>query len=153
MRREGSVLDSTALQHFFGLYPELAGMTATARPQEEELLENYGLSVVVLPTHHPCKRLDPLNTFYRAADTAFQERLDGLDAAVAGLVALHAGGEELLGPSSTWTYLIDDDPFREALGLHVSGNLALSLGAAIYSPLYMGAAQWRRLRRKRRTPR
>ena len=103
---------------------------------------------------------DPLLAFLREADTAFMalrdryqervvERFDQLALTPEGLEALRSAP---LGPSATWTYLVDDDPFRGALRLHVAGDLGLSIGAAIYSPLYMLAAIYRRIvdRRGRR---
>ncbi|MBK9316629.1 MAG: accessory Sec system translocase SecA2 [Acidobacteria bacterium] len=56
--KEGMILGTITLQHYFGLYPKLAGMTATARPEEEEFKEFYGLTTIVLPTNKPCNRRD-----------------------------------------------------------------------------------------------
>ena len=55
---------------------------------------------------------------------------------------------ELRGPSSTWTCLVDDDPFRQALSLHVAASLTLGIGAALYAPLYIPVALYRRFRRR-----
>jgi len=41
---------------FVALYPRAAGMTGTARPAEREFRSIYGLKVVRIPTHHPCRR-------------------------------------------------------------------------------------------------
>jgi preprotein translocase subunit SecA len=57
-RSEGRVLGSITLQHFFHLYPKLAGMTATAQPSAEELKEFYGLRVVAIPPNKPSVRAD-----------------------------------------------------------------------------------------------
>ena len=38
-------------------------------------------------------------------------------------------------PSATWTYLINDNPFENELGLQLMGNMGLSIGAGIYGPL------------------
>ncbi|MGB9005718.1 MAG: accessory Sec system translocase SecA2 [Candidatus Aminicenantales bacterium] len=57
-RPEGRVFGSITLQHYFRLYPRLAGMTATAQPAAAELHEFYGLGVTVIPPHHPCLRRD-----------------------------------------------------------------------------------------------
>jgi len=54
----GRVLGSIALQQYFGLYPRLCGMTATARSAAPELAEFYGLKVVVVPPHVPSGRED-----------------------------------------------------------------------------------------------
>ena len=55
---EGRVLGSIALQQFFGLYPRLCGMTATARSAAAEFREFYGLNVVIVPPHVPSLRED-----------------------------------------------------------------------------------------------
>ncbi len=55
---EGRILGSIALQQYFGLYPRLCGMTATARSAAPELGEFYGLTVVVVPPHVPSVRED-----------------------------------------------------------------------------------------------
>ncbi len=39
--------------------------------------------------------------------------------------------EGLKGPSSTWTYLINDDPFRDQLSMALGGNVAFAAGAAL----------------------
>jgi preprotein translocase subunit SecA len=57
-RSQGRILGSITLQHFFRLYPKLAGMTATAQPSAEELKEFYGLRVVVIPPNKPSVRTD-----------------------------------------------------------------------------------------------
>ncbi len=57
-KSEGRILGSITLQHYFRLYPVLCGMTATAAPSAAELKEFYGLSVVIIPPHLPCGRVD-----------------------------------------------------------------------------------------------
>jgi preprotein translocase subunit SecA len=52
-RGGGTVLGSITIQHFLGLYPKLAGMTATARSSADELREFYGRNVVVVPRTGP----------------------------------------------------------------------------------------------------
>ena len=54
----GRILGSIALQQYFGLYPRLCGMTATARSAAPELADFYGLKVVVVPPHVPSIRED-----------------------------------------------------------------------------------------------
>ncbi len=57
-RSGGTVLGSMTIQHFLGLYPKLAGMTATARSSADEFREFYGRNVVVVPPNRPCIRVD-----------------------------------------------------------------------------------------------
>ncbi len=60
----GQILGSMTLQHVLGLYPRLAGMTATARPAAAELARVYGLRVVPIPPHRPCQRIDLPDLIY-----------------------------------------------------------------------------------------
>jgi preprotein translocase subunit SecA len=86
---QGDILGSISLQHFFRLYPRLAGMTATARPEEEELAETYGLEVVVIPPNRPCVRVD-------AVDRVFSHREAKFTAVVREVCAAHALGRPVL---------------------------------------------------------
>jgi preprotein translocase subunit SecA len=62
---EGSeTIASITYQNFFRLYPKIAGMTGTAKTEELEFENIYNLSVSVLPTFRPLKRLDLPDTIY-----------------------------------------------------------------------------------------
>ncbi len=92
--REGMILGTINLQHYFGLYPKLAGMTATARPEEEEFREFYGLTTVVLPTNRPCIRRD-------LPDRIFTHREAKTKAIIQKIVEiLESGRPVLVGTSS-----------------------------------------------------
>ncbi|MCH5196252.1 MAG: DEAD/DEAH box helicase [Oscillospiraceae bacterium] len=61
----GRIIGSIALQYFARLYPKLAGMTGTAESAREEFEKFYGITVEVIPTRLPCKRIDdPLELYY-----------------------------------------------------------------------------------------
>ena len=88
-RPEGRVLGSIALQHFLRLYPNLAGMTATARSSADELGQIYDLGTVVIPPHRPCVREDlPDHVFTHAAAKEA--------AVIAEIERVHATGRPLL---------------------------------------------------------
>lgn len=53
------------LQNYFRLYKKLAGMTGTAKTEEDEFYKVYGLSVVVIPTNKPMIRNDQPDLVYR----------------------------------------------------------------------------------------
>lgn len=57
-KRDGRVLGSITVQHLVTNYTRLCGMTGTASAAAEELHATYGLGVVVIPTHVPCRRRD-----------------------------------------------------------------------------------------------
>ncbi len=65
IRRETQTLAQVTLQHYFKLYKGLAGMTGTAKTEEEEFKEIYGLEVVVIPTHKPMIREDLPDVLFR----------------------------------------------------------------------------------------
>jgi preprotein translocase subunit SecA len=88
-KSEGRVLGSITLQHYFQLYPTLCGMTATAQPSAAELKEFYGLSVVVIPSHRPCVRVDE-------PDAVFTGRAAKAHALVREIKEVHASGRPIL---------------------------------------------------------
>lgn len=53
---ENTTYATIGLQNFFKLYPNLAGMTATAMTQADEFREIYGMKAVKIPTNKPCIR-------------------------------------------------------------------------------------------------
>ncbi len=85
----GRILGSIALQQYFGLYPRLCGMTATARSAAPELAEFYGLKVVVVPSHVPSVRED-------LPDVVFTDAAAKRDALVSEIGAAHAAGRPVL---------------------------------------------------------
>ncbi len=88
-RSQGRILGSITLQHFFRLYPKLAGMTATAQPSAEELKEFYGLRVVVIPPDKPSVRTDH-------PDRVFTHREAKWSALVDEIRDVHASGRPVL---------------------------------------------------------
>jgi preprotein translocase subunit SecA len=88
-KSEGRILGSITLQHFFRLYPRLAGMTATARSAANELKEFYGLTVTIVPPHIPSVRSD-------APDAVFTHRLAKREALVREIGEAHAAGRPVL---------------------------------------------------------
>lgn len=67
----GSILGSITLQHFLQLYPKISGMTATAQPAADELLQFYNIKVVIIPPNRPFIRKDLSDVVYthKAAKT------------------------------------------------------------------------------------
>nr|QSV12726.1 preprotein translocase subunit A [Phaeophyceae sp.] len=57
-------LSSITYQNFFRLYPKISGMTGTAKTEELEFENIYGLSVLSLPTYKTVKRQDKFDIFY-----------------------------------------------------------------------------------------
>jgi len=58
IRQETTTLATITYQNFFRLYNKLAGMTGTAKTEEEEFLSIYNMRVVEIPTNVPIARID-----------------------------------------------------------------------------------------------
>ncbi|MDR7400948.1 MAG: preprotein translocase subunit SecA [Armatimonadota bacterium] len=65
IERESQTLASITIQNYFRMYRKLAGMTGTAKTEEEELQKIYNLPVVVIPTHRPMIRQDLPDLVYK----------------------------------------------------------------------------------------
>ena len=58
IKEETSTLATITYQNFFRLYDKLAGMTGTAKTEEEEFLDIYNMRVIEIPTNRPVQRID-----------------------------------------------------------------------------------------------
>jgi preprotein translocase subunit SecA len=58
VQNESMTLATITFQNFFRMYRKLAGMTGTAKTEEEEFKNIYGLDVIVIPTNKPMIRVD-----------------------------------------------------------------------------------------------
>jgi preprotein translocase subunit SecA len=58
IKQETSTLATITYQNFFRLYERLAGMTGTAKTEEEEFLSIYNMRVIEIPTNRPIVRND-----------------------------------------------------------------------------------------------
>ncbi len=65
MERESQTLATITFQNYFRMYEKLAGMTGTAKTEEEELSKIYNLPVIVVPTHRPMVRTDHADMIYK----------------------------------------------------------------------------------------
>ena len=55
---ENKAQAQVTIQNYFRMYPEICGMTGTAKTQEKEFLEVYGMGVIQIPTNRPRIRMD-----------------------------------------------------------------------------------------------
>ncbi|MGC9317197.1 MAG: preprotein translocase subunit SecA [Armatimonadota bacterium] len=67
---------SITYQNFFKLYDKLAGMTGTAKTEEDEFRQIYGISVVVIPTNEPVIREDHPDVVYKTEEAKFRGIVD-----------------------------------------------------------------------------
>ena len=58
VERESQTLATITFQNYFRMYDKLAGMTGTAKTEEQEFIKIYGLDVVQIPTNKPVIRTD-----------------------------------------------------------------------------------------------
>ena len=61
---ENKTQATITFQNFFKIYDKISGMTGTAKTEEGEFREIYGLDVVTIPTNLPSKRIDEKDRFF-----------------------------------------------------------------------------------------
>ncbi|NUM25183.1 MAG: preprotein translocase subunit SecA [Candidatus Buchananbacteria bacterium] len=72
VQRESRTLATITFQNYFRLYKKLAGMTGTAKTEEEEFQKIYGLDVAVIPTNKPLARVDLSDRIYKNEEAKFR---------------------------------------------------------------------------------
>jgi preprotein translocase subunit SecA len=72
IQEENVTLATITLQNYFRLYEKLAGMTGTAKTEEKEFVEIYGLSVVEIPTNVAVARDDKNDLIFKSVEGKFQ---------------------------------------------------------------------------------
>ena len=87
--QESQTLASITYQNYFRMYKKLAGMTGTAKTEEEEFRKIYGLDVVVIPTNRPMIRRD-------YPDLVFKTREAKIRAIIKDIVERHHKGQPVL---------------------------------------------------------
>ncbi len=65
IKEESITYATITFQNYFKMYEKLAGMTGTAKTEEEEFKQLYEMEVVVIPTHKPMIRKDYDDLIYR----------------------------------------------------------------------------------------
>jgi len=71
IERENQTLATITYQNFFRLFEKTAGMTGTAKTEEKEFQEIYGMDVVSIPTNRPVIRQDAPDVVYRSEKGKF----------------------------------------------------------------------------------
>ncbi|WP_286638225.1 preprotein translocase subunit SecA [Faecalibaculum rodentium] len=89
IKEETSTLATITYQNFFRLYEKLAGMTGTAKTEEEEFLSTYNMKVIVIPTNRPIARQDLPDEIYSRKESKYQ-------ALVNKVKELHEKGQPVL---------------------------------------------------------
>ncbi len=71
VQRESKTLATITFQNYFRLFEKLAGMTGTAKTEEEEFESIYKLRTIVIPTNKPITRKDHPDAIYRTIEAKF----------------------------------------------------------------------------------
>jgi preprotein translocase subunit SecA len=72
IQEEHVTLATITLQNYFRLYDKLAGMTGTAKTEEKEFVEIYGLNVVEVPTNVAVVRMDKNDLIFKTKNGKFE---------------------------------------------------------------------------------
>ena len=64
IKQETTTLATITYQNFFRLYKKMAGMTGTAKTEEEEFRKIYNMRVVCVPPNKPIARVDAIDYIY-----------------------------------------------------------------------------------------
>ena len=89
IQEESKTSASITYQNMFRMYKKLAGMTGTAKTEEEEFREVYNMRVIPIPTNKPVARIDHSDLLYPTLDSKFR-------AVVADVKARHEKGQPVL---------------------------------------------------------
>lgn len=89
VQRESQTLATITFQNYFRMYDKLAGMTGTAKTEEQEFIKIYGLEVFQVPTNRPVQRKD-------LPDVIFKTKRSKYRAVVREIERRHATGQPML---------------------------------------------------------
>ena len=89
IRSESKTLATITFQNYFRMYKKLSGMTGTAKTEESEFREIYGMDVVEIPTNKPVIRQDLPDVVYKSEEAKFR-------AVVEEIKARHKTGQPIL---------------------------------------------------------
>ncbi|WP_294157379.1 preprotein translocase subunit SecA [uncultured Selenomonas sp.] len=89
VQRESQTLATITFQNYFRMYDKLAGMTGTAKTEEDEFLKIYNLPVVVVPTNKPVQRVDYPDVIYKTKRAKYK-------AVGKAVQEIHAKGQPVL---------------------------------------------------------
>jgi preprotein translocase subunit SecA len=76
VQNESMTLATITFQNYFRMYRKLAGMTGTAKTEEEEFKKIYGLDVIQIPTNRPNVRKDLADVVYKTEKGKFKAVVD-----------------------------------------------------------------------------
>ncbi|MDO4710725.1 MAG: preprotein translocase subunit SecA [Peptostreptococcaceae bacterium] len=89
VQRESKTLATITFQNYFRMYKKLAGMTGTAKTEEDEFRAIYKMDVVQIPTNKPIQRKDQNDAVYRSERAKYK-------AVVESVSEIHKTGQPVL---------------------------------------------------------
>ncbi|MEA1960909.1 MAG: preprotein translocase subunit SecA [Bacillota bacterium] len=89
IEKESQTLATITFQNYFRMYHKLSGMTGTAKTEEDEFRNIYGMDVLVIPTHMPMIRGD-------RSDYIYKTELGKFNAAVEDIIERNVKGQPVL---------------------------------------------------------
>ena len=89
VERESQTLASITFQNYFRMYQKLAGMTGTAKTEEQEFRKIYGLNVMVMPPNKAIIRDDLADVIYKTKNAKYK-------AVIKEIVERHSTGQPIL---------------------------------------------------------
>lgn len=89
IKDESRTLATITFQNFFNKYDKKAGMTGTAKTEEKEFIDIYGIDVVEIPTNKPVARIDH-------EDSVYLTKKEKLNAVVEEIEKTHKTGQPVL---------------------------------------------------------
>ncbi|WEG13597.1 preprotein translocase subunit SecA [Pullulanibacillus sp. KACC 23026] len=81
IQRESKTLATITFQNYFRMYEKLAGMTGTAKTEEEEFQSIYNMDVVVIPTNRAVARIDKPDLIFKSMQGKFTAVVDEISRA------------------------------------------------------------------------
>ncbi|WP_087972575.1 preprotein translocase subunit SecA [Oceanobacillus rekensis] len=78
IQNESMTLASITFQNFFRMYNKLAGMTGTAKTEEEEFRNIYNMDVISIPTNQPIARDDRADLIYKSMEGKFRAVVENI---------------------------------------------------------------------------
>ena len=89
IQEENKTMANITYQNLFRMYNKLAGMTGTAKTEQEEFREIYNMETITIPTNRPVQRKDEPDLLYPTLQSKFIAVVDRIK-------KLHAKGQPIL---------------------------------------------------------
>ena len=79
IKKETTTLATITFQNYFRMYKKLAGMTGTAKTEEEEFRNIYNMNVVEIPTNRPVIRIDDNDLIFATMKAKYNAIADEIE--------------------------------------------------------------------------